>query len=213
MDAHAAQREPHWPASVAILALFIIVFAMPNRYVLGPTWVAAVAGMVLLALFVLSVLSHRTPTARTFRNPIVLAVVGVVTVLNILSLAQLLNLVVFHPKDVDGARLLGSSVVVWIGNVIQFALLYWLVDRGGPDERRTAPPSRTDFVFPSPPGNDNWYPNFLDYFYLSFSTATAFSATDTVPVTTRARVMMMVEAMASLLTIAITAARAVNVLQ
>ncbi|MGB6985140.1 MAG: hypothetical protein WBD74_04090, partial [Candidatus Aquilonibacter sp.] len=73
-----------------------------------------------------------------------------------------------------------------------------------------------DFVFPQPvrPAdiNPNWQPNFLDYLFLGFSTATAFSPTDTLPLTTRARMLMMVEAAASLMTIAITAARAVNIL-
>jgi hypothetical protein len=107
-------------------------------------------------------------------------------------------------------------VVIWISNVLAFSLLYWLIDGGGPDARINSNAWLADFVFPQPVRKADMeaarLPNFADYIYLGFSTATAFSTTDTLPLTTRARMLMMIEAGASLLTIAITAARAVNIL-
>jgi uncharacterized membrane protein len=185
---------------------------MPDRYVFGPRWVTPLAGFTLLGLLALSALSN-SPRAARLQSPVVMGVVCVVTVLNLLSLTQLIKLIVFHAANVDALRLLGSSITIWVANVIDFALLYWLVDGGGPDERRSARGDAIDFIFPTPPGDPERRPRFMDYVYLAFSTATAFSATDTTPVTTRARVLLMIEATASLLTIAITAARAINILQ
>ncbi len=210
-SATPSEREPRWQATLAILTLLILWYAMPNRYVLGPRWVGPTGALVLLGLLLLSALSNSPKTAR-LQGPAVIGAVVAMTALNLLSLAKLILLIVFHAEIVDALRLLSSSVAIWLCNVVEFALLFWLVDGGGPDKRISAG-EHPDFIFPAPPGDPNRRPAFMDYVYLAFSTATAFSATDTTPVTTRARVLLMVEATASLLTIAITAARAINILQ
>jgi uncharacterized membrane protein len=95
--------------------------------------------------------------------------------------------------------LLESALVIWISNVIIFAIIYhWIGER--------------EFAFPRAEGEAVKPMNFLDYFFLSFTTSTAFSPTDTSPLTTRARMFMMAESAISLLTIAVAAARAVNIL-
>jgi len=115
----------------------------------------------------------------------------------------------------SGLALLTSSVVIWGCNVIGFALVYWQVDGGGP-VRRARPDRRADWLFAEmanatsvPTG---WRPGFLDYLYLAYSTATAFSTTDTLPLRPRAKLLMMVQATISLATLAVVASRAINVL-
>jgi hypothetical protein len=112
--------------------------------------------------------------------------------------------------------LLLSSIVIWLTNVAVFALWYWQLDRGGPDARARAAHARADFVFPemseaewSPP---DWTPTFLDYLYVSFTNATAFSPTDTMPVSLTAKMLMMAQSVISLITVLLVASRAINVL-
>jgi uncharacterized membrane protein len=121
----------------------------------------------------------------------------------IVDLADLLN-----RKDLSSKPLLLSAISLWASNVFTFALWYWYVDGHGAGSRRHTP----DWVFPQPAPEYGSAPtpNFFDYLFLSFNTATAFSPTDVVPVTTRGRLLMMVESAVSLVTIAVVAARAVN---
>ena len=115
-----------------------------------------------------------------------------------------------------GKLLLLSALNIWFTNVIVYALWYWELDQGGPHERGLADCPRPDFLFPqmtakefSPP---DWSPGFVDYLFVSFTNATAFSPTDTLPLTPAVKVLMMVQAMTSLLTVALVASRAVNIL-
>jgi hypothetical protein len=100
--------------------------------------------------------------------------------------------------------------------VIVFGLWYWELDRGGPSARHDPHHREPDFLFPqmATPGaaRPDWAPGFLDYLYVSFTNATAFSPTDTMPLTPLAKGLMGVQSAASLLTVALVAARAVNIL-
>ena len=114
-------------------------------------------------------------------------------------------------------RLLESSVALWVGNVLSFSLLYWQIDRGGPEARVNHTCTQTDWLFPqeAAPAEDvrtGWGPAFVDYLYLSYSTATAFSTTDVMPLTARAKLLMMLESTISLVTIVVVAARSINIL-
>jgi len=114
-------------------------------------------------------------------------------------------------------QLLSSSMGVWITNVLMFALLYWQIDRGGPEARLKYANTIPDWLFPqeSAPGKDvpgGWHATFIDYLFLAYSTATAFSTTDTVPLTARAKLLMMLESSLSLMTIVVVASRAINIL-
>ena len=104
---------------------------------------------------------------------------------------------------------------IWAINIIAFALWYWSLDRGGPAARGLTHRTHPDFLFVqmSTPGSPpDWSPGFVDYLFLAFTNATAFSPTDTMPLTGRAKIMMMAQSSISLLTIALVAARAVNIL-
>jgi uncharacterized membrane protein len=106
---------------------------------------------------------------------------------------------------------------VWIINTLIFSVLYWQMDRGGPETRLNNAGTKPDWLFPQegapaegvPP---EWRPGFVDYLFLGYSTATAFSTTDVIPLTPRAKMLMMLQSTISLVTIVIVAARAINIL-
>ena len=208
-------HDPVWPATVAILAVFLLSLALPNRYILGPRWFGLGSAAFLLFVFVLSAAADWLNVSFRLQRAVILAGVALITIFDVLSISKLVWLLIFHAKDINGLRLLSSAVFIWVGNVIAFGLFYWLIDGRGPDARLVSY-RKLDFQFPQPVNADdidpNWRPNFMDYIFLAFTTATAFSPTDTLPLTTRARVLMMIESTVSLLTIAIAAARAINVL-
>ena len=112
--------------------------------------------------------------------------------------------------------MLVDALNIWVTNIIIYALWYWNIDRGGPPRSGFSDSVAADFLFPqmtlSTPRAANWAPGFIDYLYLSFTNATAFSPTDTMPLTARAKILMTVEAIVSLLTVVLVAARAVNIL-
>jgi uncharacterized membrane protein len=121
-----------------------------------------------------------------------------------------------HGGKTTGSTILLGAFEIWVTNVIVFALWYWELDRGGPDDRSMPSHREPDFLFPQmiTPGcaKEDWSPSFLDYIYVAFTNATAFSPTDTMPLTPIAKVLMMIQAMISLITVALVAARAVNIL-
>lgn len=119
----------------------------------------------------------------------------------------------------EALRLMMNAIVVWVANIALFAILYWLLDHGGPEERQYAHRSCADFAFPLQQQEDgflgwfNWSPSFLDYLFLAFNTNTAFSPTDTMILSQRAKALTMIQAAISLLILAGLAARAVNIFQ
>jgi hypothetical protein len=115
------------------------------------------------------------------------------------------------------APLLLTGGAIWLTNVIVFALWYWELDGGGPPKRLRDPSTPRDFAFVqmtdaevAAPG---WQPRFTDYLYVSFTNSSAFSPTDTMPLTRWAKLLMMVQAGLSILTLLLVAARAVNILR
>ena len=117
--------------------------------------------------------------------------------------------------EVTGIQLLSSSVAAWATNVLLFSLVYWRLDRGGPEARANAN-TLPDWLFPQQGVPEyvpsDWHATFVDYLFLAFATATAFSPTDALPLTSRAKMLMMFESIISLVTIVAVAARAINIL-
>jgi len=220
VDIHKKHRwpaEPIWPPFVAMLAVGGLYAALPPSLQGGaPRWLLVVIVAALLSsIFV----SHRSG------NHYVAQVLGyvlnsIVTAAMIISLVLLLSQVTEH--TVTPPQLLRSAAALWVSNFLIFASWYWRLDAGGPHQRARTP-GHTDgaFLFPQmtmPPeakiaaGEHNWEPNFVDYLFLAFNTSTAFSPTD-VPVLSRwAKLLMMIQAMISLLVLALLAGRAVNIL-
>ena len=205
-------RKTRWSGALGVLLLILINAGFPGRYVWGAGEVRTAFTVALSAIFIVSLVGAVIRTSWDARNVLILIVVGLMSLFNALTLYQLIAFMIWPDPSrpaLNGVRLLSSAVSIWLTNVVAFALLYWVVDGGGPEDRRHKPEGARDFAFPGDVRN----PNFADYIFLAFNTATAFSPTDTTPLTTRVRMMMLAEAVISLLALAIAAARAVNILQ
>jgi uncharacterized membrane protein len=211
----AAPREPRWPASLATAAALALYLTLPDRLTIGPAWlIPAAEGVLLVPLSVTSPYRNHDESAGRLLS---LGLIAVVNIANVVSLGLLISHYLVANRA-DGRHLIVSAIQIWMTNVLVFALWYWELDRGGPG-RRSHPRHRhrPDFLFPqmtAPHGiaPRGWTPTFVDYLYVSFTNATAFSPTDTMPLTPMAKMLMLVESLASLVTVAVVAARAVNIL-
>jgi len=205
---HQAGMRPRWLAVAAIVIIGVIYAALPpNLRVIEPNWLLLVieAVLILPILLIYRRLSHTT--IRLF----VLILLGVIT----LALAAGITLlVVTLPKNSQGLILLRSAVLLWIFNVLVFALWYFEIDGGGPYQRHLSKHQAADFMFPQQAdGNTTgWAPLFIDYLFLAFTGSTALSPADTFPLTRKAKTLMMIEAIFSMAIIVLLAARAVNIL-
>jgi hypothetical protein len=210
------EPEPRWPAIVAVIGVGFLYYSLPEQLTYGPGWLLLAVTAVLLlptALF------HRS--GRSGLNEIfAYTSLGVITLALISSLALLITRLPKH-KDAP-VELLRAAAALWIGNILVFASWYWRLDGGGPNERdRRGVHTDGAFLFPQmmmdqslkrQMGEECWSPGFVDYLFLAFNTSTAFSPTD-VPVLSRwAKVMMIIQSIISLATVALLAARAVNIL-
>jgi hypothetical protein len=161
-------------------------------------------------------LRPRNATWLRIERGATLAFVAAAGTCNLAILRELILDMIERSRVVGGLPLLSSSIAVWSTNVLMFSLLYWQLDRGGPGLRATAARERPDWIFPADQAPDDapagWRPQFIDYLFLGFSTATAFSTTDALPLSGRAKFAMMTESSISLVTLVVVAARAINVL-
>lgn len=214
---HPPDEEPRWPAAIALLALGGLYSALPTALLVGGhRWLLLT---VVSLLLVPTIIAHHK--GNHFLNELLGMILNsVVTIALVWSLVLLINVLPEHliaPRD-----LLRSAAALWIGNILVFASWYWRLDAGGPHSRSLTP-GHTDgaFLFPQmtmsqelkvQAGEENWSPNFIDYLFLAFSTSTAFSPTDTPPLSRWAKLLMITQAMISLLVIALLAGRVVNII-
>lgn len=216
-EAQAPHIEPRWPVLTVIVAAVVVISALPDRIRLFPIGVGALAAIaVVLPTIAVELTGGRVRWLRAERT-ITLLFCLLVGVGLIASLVNLVRAIVFGSAEVSGLQLLASSAAVWVSNVLAFSLLYWQMDRGGPESRVNHVGRMPDWLFPQEgaPRDDvpvDWRPKFVDYLFLAYSTATAFSATDAPPLTSRAKLLMMLESTISLVTMVVTASRAINVL-
>jgi len=171
---------------------------MRQRYTLGGPTVTRAEGIVLIVIFALSIAFTAFGSSKQ-RRFILLLGGFVFAVSTAIALLRITGMALYEPEKIDAVRLLKTALFIWLGNIISFSVIYDLL---GED----------DFQFSKRAGREREPANFLDYWFVSFTTATAFSPTDTPPLTTRARMLMMAESSVSLLTIVIAAARALNML-
>jgi uncharacterized membrane protein len=202
--------DPLWPGQLATLTALLLYLALPTALTIGPGWpLPVIEGVVLAAL----VIAARGGRAVTRRRAIVIGLVTVAALASLFSLS-LLTHYLLTGGHARGTELLDGGVIIWCTNLLLFAVLYWELDRGGP--RQAAPAIAPDLLFPqmsdgryAPPA---WKPGFGDYLYVSLTNQTAFSPTDTMPLTSRAKLLMGVQGVAALVTTGVIVARAVNIL-
>ena len=207
--------EPRWPASLAVSAALLLYMTLPGTLTIGPGWVIpALEAALLIPLTVRAPYRYRGEVRLIrFASLLLIALVNVAVVASLGLLVRL----VLSGVVVDGRELIFSGVRIWLTLILLFSLWYWEVDRGGPTIRGHADQADPDFLFPQMAthelGQADWMPGFVDYLYLSFTNATAFSPTDTMPLTVRAKLLMLLEALASITTVVMVAGRAVNILK
>ncbi len=205
--------EARWPVLVALLGVGGIMLALPHKLVLGPRW--------LLLALVLILLVPTTVLHRSGRHQWDRILGYAISSLLTLSLAgSLLLLILRLPAKSDSpGELLKAATILWLTNIVVFAMWYWRLDAGGPHRRETrGKHTQGAFFFPqmmdgAPIENPGaWSPRFVDYLFLAFNTSTAFSPTDTAILSRWAKVLCMVQALISLSIVAILASHAVGML-
>jgi hypothetical protein len=206
--------EPRWPASLALVVCVGLYVILPNRLVVGPHWLLPV--IVALPLAPLSARKHRHPDESIWIRHATIGLIALMTLANVVSMALLVHHLL-NANVTQGRNLIYAAVAVWLTNVIVYGLWFWEVDRGGPHRRASGEKLTPDLQFPQMenPGlaPEHWRPRFTDYLYTSFANGTSFAPADAMPLTLRAKALFTSESMVSLITIAIVAARAVNILK
>jgi hypothetical protein len=206
--------DPLWPAQLSILAALLLYLFLPSKLSPGPDWPLPVAEAVLLAVLVI-VSRREGPGSK--RRALAILIVLVAIVANGVALGLLVHYLLAggHARGTD---LIGGGAVIWTTNLLLFTVLYWEIDRGGPLAAKLGRAAMPDFLFMQMTDDGvkyvkpGWRPNFVDYLYLSLTNQSAFSPTDTMPLTTRAKVLMGLQGTAALVTVGIIIARAVNIL-
>jgi len=205
---------PFWEPQLVMACVIALQLSLSEEVTLGPNWLLpALEGATLIML----VGASMHPQARDFRlrRHLAIAMIGLVSAANIVSLVLLSHRLLQSSKQ-NGHQLILSGIVLWCTNVLLFGLWYWEIDRGGPAARARHERDFPDFLFPqmSEPrwAPKNWTPRLIDYLYVSLTNATAFSPTDTMPLTPTAKWLMSAQSIVSLITVGLVVARAVNIL-
>jgi hypothetical protein len=210
------RTEPRWPAVLGVLAVGGLRLALPNALSFGPPWLLLVI-VVILEIPIFWARWRGLDKVNMVLGYLLAAIVTLDTVWSLVLLILALPSKQESPQD-----LLRSAGALWVANILVFASWYWRLDAGGPRARELRG-VHTDgaFLFPQMTldqqakhemGEQCWSPGFVDYLFLAFNTSTAFSPTDCPVLSRWAKMMMMVQALISFATVALLAARAVNIL-
>lgn len=214
--APAMSIEPRWPVMLVVVAVLTLMTLLPSRIRVLPPWVPFLFALALIVP--MAALSLSTAKARWLRieRVVTLLFLAIVGFGIGFGLKEVFSRMLHPSAELTGLQLLSSSVMAWVANVMMFSILYWRMDRGGPEARANHVCTRPDWQFPEQGGPEDgspeWSPAFTDYLFLAFCTATAFSPTEDLPLTSRAKLLMMVESIISLVTIIAVASRAINIL-
>jgi hypothetical protein len=204
------QGVPRWPAALALLVVGVLLALVSNSLTIGPSWLPLA---VVLALFVPVAIAARLERHDWRRA---LAFVGLGTVTAAVATSTVILIYQLVRGEVDAPPLLTGAGTIWVANLITFGIWYWEIDGGGPSKRRRDGHVSTDFLFPQLQVGDGtsggWWPTFLDYLFVAFNASTAFSPTDTLILSRRAKVLMMVQSLLSIVTVVVLVGRAINTL-
>jgi len=212
--ATVTRYDPFWGGQLVLGAAIALQFLLSEKLTLGSRYLLpALEAAALIGLTAAA--PHPRMRQSPLRRRLALALIGLVTAANCYSLVLLVHYLLTAGKT-DAHALIGSGVVLWVTNVLLFGVWYWQLDGGGPTARRRRRKPHPDFLFVqmssphfAPRG---WHPTLVDYLYTSFTNATAFSPTDTMPLTPLAKALMAAQSLVALVTVGLVVARAVNIL-
>lgn len=213
----APHAQKLWHVEAAVVVAIVLQVVLPEHVSVGPKYLLASLELLLLFGLRLSMPATNTTNTARIKRLIAISLTGLVSITNIASLLLVCSALIHGTPNVEGKQLLASAISIYITNIIMFGLWYWQLDGGGLGGRGTdvAP---VDFLFPQMnipvaiTQKPRWRPSFFDYLFVSITTATAFSPTDAMPLTHRAKLLMSIQALVSLATLALVAARAINIL-
>jgi uncharacterized membrane protein len=207
-----ARAEHRWPVAIALVAAIALFLLLPGSFF--PTLRYIISGICAVLLIVLIGLNPVRLNREAVWSRAVSVSIGVV----LLAANQIaLVLLIYQLINVGGADapgILVAAVQIWATNVIAYSVIYWEIDRGGPIVRRRESKEdqpRADFRFPQNDFDDGWLPEYFDYLYFSATNAMAFSPTDVMPISLRAKAFMLAESLSGFAILALVIARAVNV--
>ena len=208
------KHDPLWHVYITIVAAIILQLSLPESFAAGSRYFLPILEVIFL--LVLAATNSRflfvKHVIRRINSVFILALVAFG---NIYALQRVSTELLAGGRISNGHALILAAINIYLTNVIVFALLYWLIDGGGPSHR-ILKIKRRDFLFAQMTATDfvrsTWMPSFLDYLALSGNTALAFSPTDTMPLTSRGKLLMLIQAFVSLVIVGLVAARAVNIL-
>ncbi len=202
--------------AIAVVVAIALQVALPADLTIRPAWLLPALEAALL-VGITAANPRRVDRTSTALRLASVGLIALTSLANAWSSGQLVNGLIAGTEGQSPGPLLASGASIYLTNIIVFALWYWEWDRGGPVARSRGQRPYPDFLFPqmaqahiSPPG---WVPTFLDYLYVSFTNATAFSPTDTMPLSRWAKMLMLVQSAVALATVALVVARAVNILK
>jgi uncharacterized membrane protein len=209
------QPEHRWAVFVSVTVALILYFFIPQEVQPIPHWIVpSIGALILIPQVILN--PTRLVNERAWSRWLSVALSAVIVVVNQVTIVLVLRELIVGTGT--GPSVLLTAAMVWITNVIAFAFVYWELDLGGPFARRlhgARASQQMDFRFPQhdgAPGNKNWEPAFFDYAYFSLSNMMAFSPTDVMPMTTRAKALMGYQAITGFALLALVISRAVNIL-
>jgi len=210
------EGESRLPVIVAIGVAIGVQLILPRRLVIQPRWLLPGLEAILVAALVIANPGRMNRTSRALRAASV-ALTALLTAANAYASASLIKDIIDGTSSDNASLLLSRAASIYVTNIIVFALWYWEWDRGGPVERAMGSRPYPDFLFPQKVSPEQapaeWSPNFIDYLYVSFTNATAFSPTDTMPLARWAKMLMLVQSTIALLTGTFVVARAINILK
>ncbi len=214
----ARRGERRLPMALAVLAVAVLYLFVPDDFRLAP-WTRIAFPVFLVVLLLVLVIGDPGRIDREVRWLRILTgvMIAIITFFTLVAAVRLVLGILHKSSFADAGQLLVIGGIILFTNMVAFALWFWHLDSGGPAARahgRTEP--RPAFVFPeqSLPHlvGEGWYPQFVDYFAVSFNTSTAFSPTDVSAIRHWAKLFMVVESSTSLLLVALVIARAINIL-
>jgi uncharacterized membrane protein len=209
------EGEQRWPSGVAILCMIALQLALPDRLTIGPRWLMPAVEVVIIGVLIGANPGRLTRRSKTLRMN-GLGLIAVASVSNAWSAGVMVLDIARNEHTGTAAQLLATGGAVYLINILTFSVWFWELDRGGPSERALGTHEYPDFLFPqmTSPGmaSKDWEPQFLDYLYVAMTNATAFSPTDTLPLSRWAKVVMGLQSAVSLITAALVIAKAVNAL-
>ena len=229
MQRRMQRGEPRLPAAIAVLLAVALYALLPNQLLLGSRLVVPALEMILFVPLAL-VVANPTRMKRQSRNlrRLAIALVLLIAFANAVALVLLVRQLVTGRAS-EGTTLLLAAGQVWMTNILVFSLAYWELDRGGSVQRTHTPRPRlpaADFRFPQDEDHDTiaevrqrsseksgWVPGFLDYLYVSITNSSAFSPTDTMPLSPRAKMLMAAQSMSALVLSVLVISRGISLLK